>query len=76
DLKEYGGLGVKLPLYYSVMITTCLASLGLPGLAGFVAEFMVFRGAVAIIPWIAAFGVLGVVVTAAFFLWKVIQGVF
>ena len=76
DLKAFGGLGAKVPVYYSVMITACLASLGLPGLAGFVAEFMVFRGSVAIIPWIAAFGVLGVVVTAAFFLWKVIQGMF
>jgi NADH-quinone oxidoreductase subunit M len=76
DLKAFGGLGVKLPIYYSVVITTCLASLGLPGLAGFVSEFMVFRGAVAIVPLLAVFGVLGVVVTAAFFLWKVIQGMF
>jgi NADH-quinone oxidoreductase subunit M len=76
DLKGFGGLGTKVPRYYAIMLTTCLASLGLPGLAGFVAEFMVFRGAVAIIPLITVFGVLGVVVTAAFFLWKVIQGVF
>ncbi len=76
DLKAFGGLGTKVPIYYSVVITTVLASLGLPGLAGFVSEFMVFRGAVAIIPWITVFGVLGVVVTAAFFLWKVIQGMF
>jgi len=76
DLKAFGGLGTKVPIYYSVVITTCLASLGLPGLAGFVSEFMVFRGSVAIIPWIAVFGVLGVVITAAFFLWKVIQGMF
>jgi len=76
DLKAFGGLGNKVPIYYAVMLTTALASLGLPGLAGFVAEFMVFRGAVAIIPLLTVFGVLGVVVTAAFFLWKVIQGMF
>jgi NADH-quinone oxidoreductase subunit M len=76
DLKAFGGLGVRVPIYYSVVITTCLASLGLPGLAGFVSEFMVFRGAVAIIPLLTVLGVLGVVVTAAFFLWKVIQGMF
>ena len=76
DLKAFGGLGTKMPFYYAVMLTTSLASLGLPGLAGFVAEFMVFRGAIAIIPLLTIFGVLGVVVTAAFFLWKVIQGMF
>jgi len=76
DLKAYGGLATKVPFYYAVMLITCLASLGLPGLAGFVAEFMVFRGVVAIMPLLAVFGVLGVVVTAAFFLWKIIQGMF
>jgi NADH-quinone oxidoreductase subunit M len=76
DLKGFGGLGTKVPRYYAIMLTTCLASLGLPGLAGFVAEFMVFRGAVAIMPLFTIIGVLGVVVTAAFFLWKVIQGMF
>jgi NADH-quinone oxidoreductase subunit M len=76
DLKAFGGLANRVPRYYAIMITTCLASLGLPGLAGFVAEFMVFRGAVAIVPLLAVLGVLGVVVTAAFFLWKVIQGMF
>ena len=76
DLKGFGGLGTKVPRYYAIMLTTCLASLGLPGLAGFVAEFMVFRGAVAIMPLLTVIGVLGVVITAAFFLWKVIQGMF
>ncbi len=76
DLKAFGGLGTRVPFYYAVMITTCLASLGLPGLAGFVSEFMVFRGSVAIIPLLTALGVLGVLFTAAFFLWKVIQSMF
>ena len=76
DLRAFGGLGTRVPRYYAIMLTTCLASMGLPGLAGFVAEFMVFRGAVAIMPWITVLGVLGVVITAAFFLWKVIQGMF
>ena len=76
DLEAFGGLGVKLPVYYGVTAVTVLASLGLPGLAGFVSEFLVFRGAFAIIPYIAGFGVIGVVVTAAFFLWKVIQKMF
>jgi len=76
DLKAFGGLATKVPSYYAVVLLTVLASLGLPGLSGFVAEFMVFRGVVAIMPLLAVLGVLGVVVTAAFFLWKVIQGMF
>jgi len=76
DIKAFGGLGTKVPIYYAVMLTTVLASLRLPGLAGFVAEFMVFRGAIAIIPVMTAIAGIGVVVTAAFFLWKVIQGMF
>ncbi len=76
DLKAFGGLATKVPSYYAVVLLTVLASLGLPGLSGFVAEFMVFRGVVAIMPLLAVLGVLGVVITAAFFLWKVIQGMF
>jgi len=49
---------------------------GLPALAGFVSEFMIFRGAFAIIPGLAAIGVLGIIITAAFILWKIIQMVF
>jgi NADH-quinone oxidoreductase subunit M len=76
DLKAFGGLGAKLPYYYGIMAVTGFASLGLPGLAGFWAEFFVFRGAFAIIPVFAIIGVLGVVVTAAYILWKIIQYVF
>jgi len=76
DLKIYGGLGAIVPVYYGVVAFTSMASLGLPGLAGFVSEFLVFRGAFAIIPYMAALSVIGIVVTAAFFLWKVIQMIF
>lgn len=76
DLRAFGGLGSILPVYYAAFGFTAFASLGLPGLAGFVSEFMVFRGAFAIIPYVAAFGIIGIVVTAALFLWKVIQMVF
>jgi len=45
DLTKYGGIGAKIPVYGAILIVACLGSLGLPGLAGFVSEFMVFRGA-------------------------------
>jgi len=75
-LDQFGGLATQVPKYYGVMMVTALASLGLPGLAGFVSEFLVFRGAFSIMPVIAGLGVIGIVVTAAFILWKVIQMVF
>lgn len=74
-LSEFGGLGAKVPVYGSVLLVASFASLGLPGLAGFVAEFLVFRGAFANLPIISAVAVLGIVFTAAMFLWKVIQNV-
>jgi len=69
DLDRYGGLGAKVPVYGAFLMTACLASLGLPGLAGFVSEFSVFRGAFPAFPLITAFSLSGVVVTAAFLLW-------
>ena len=76
DLKAFGGLSVKLPVYYAVMMVTAFASLGLPGLAGFISEFLVFRGAFHIIPGFAIVGILGIVLTAAYILYKIVQNVF
>ncbi len=76
QIKDFGGLGVKVPYYYGIMLVTCFASLGLPGLAGFWSEFFVFRGAFDIIPYFAIIGVLGIVFTAAYILWKVVQYIF
>ncbi|UCC89583.1 MAG: NADH-quinone oxidoreductase subunit M [Anaerolineales bacterium] len=76
DLKAFGGLSVKLPIFYGVMLMTGLASLGLPGLAGFISEFLVFRGAFHIMPVYAIIGIIAIVLTAAYILWKVIQNVF
>jgi NADH-quinone oxidoreductase subunit M len=76
DLKAFGGLSAKLPVYYAVMMVTAFASLGLPGLAGFISEFMVFRGAFHIMPVFAIVGIIAIVLTAAYILYKIIQFVF
>jgi NADH-quinone oxidoreductase subunit M len=75
-IPAFGGLGKVTPYYYGIFLLTAFASLGLPGLAGFWAEFFVFRGAFEIMPWFAAIGVVGIVVTAAYLLWKVVQYIF
>ncbi len=76
DLKAFGGLSTKLPVYYGVMMVTAFASLGLPGLAGFISEFMIFRGAFHIIPTFAIIGIIAIVLTAAYILYKIIQYIF
>lgn len=75
DLNAFGGLAGKVPVYAGLLMLASFASLGLPGLASFVAEFMVFRGAYALITAFAVFAILGIVFNAALFLWKVIQKV-
>ncbi|MBI3536071.1 MAG: NADH-quinone oxidoreductase subunit M [Chloroflexi bacterium] len=74
-LSEFGGLGAKIPVYAAFLTVASFASLGLPGLAGFVSEFLVFRGAFANLQILAALSILGIIFTAAMFLWKVIQNV-
>lgn len=74
-LNAYGGLASVAP---RLTLATCLAafaSLGLPGLAGFVAEFQIFVGAFSVYPWLAAIGLLGILLTAALFL-RMLQQLF
>lgn len=75
ELAQFGGLGAKVPVYGALLLVASFASLGLPGLAGFVSEFLVFRGAFASLTVISVIAVTGIVFTAAMFLWKVIQNV-
>lgn len=79
QINDFGGLGAKLPVYTGIMVTATLASLGLPGLAGFVSELMcllgAFMGKPPLIQLITIISISGVVITAAFFLWM-IQRVF
>jgi NADH-quinone oxidoreductase subunit M len=75
DISAFGGLAVKLPVYASLMSLTCFASLGLPGLAGFIGEFLCFLGAFQTWKVYSAVAVLGIIATAAFFL-RMMQKVF
>jgi len=68
DLDAFGGLTARAPTMAGTTILFAFASLGLPGLAGFVAEFQVFVGTFDAFPWLAGVGLLGILVTAALFL--------
>jgi NADH-quinone oxidoreductase subunit M len=68
DLGHYGGLAGKAGTLTGATTLAAFASLGLPGLAGFVAEFQIFVGTFSIYPWLAGIALLGVLITAALFL--------
>lgn len=75
EMEAYGGLAGPAPALTGVTVVAAFASLGLPGLVGFVAEFQIFAGALAVYPWLAGVGLLGLVITAALFL-RMLQQVF
>ena len=71
DLTAFGGLAAPMPAYGGIFSLAMFASLGLPGLAGFIGEFMVFVGTYPIFPAYTAIAALGLIITAAFLLWTV-----
>jgi NADH-quinone oxidoreductase subunit M len=75
EMDEYGGLAGRAPALTTVTVLAAFASLGLPGLAGFVAEFQVFAGALSVYPWLAGVGLVGIVIVAALFL-RLLQKMF
>ncbi|OGT28189.1 MAG: hypothetical protein A2Z17_02730 [Gammaproteobacteria bacterium RBG_16_66_13] len=68
DLTAYGGLFPLAPVYGGILIFTAMASLGLPGLNGFVSEFMVVRGVWPIFTVYTAVGMIGLLITGAYVL--------
>jgi NADH-quinone oxidoreductase subunit M len=74
DLSAFGGLGSRVPVYAGFLTFFSLASLGLPGLSGFVAEFLSLAGGFGVWRWQTIVSVLGIVVAAAYML-KVIRQV-
>ncbi len=74
DLNAFGGLSARVPVYAGLLMFFSLASLGLPGLSGFVSEFLSLIGTFGVWQWQTVVSVVGIVVAAAYML-KVIQQV-
>ncbi len=68
DMREYGGFWVKAPIYGGIFIFTSMASLGLPGLNGFVSEFLVVRGAWPVFTVLIFISMLGLLFTGGYIL--------
>lgn len=74
QLEDLGGLWAILPIYGAIFVFTSMSSLGLPGLNGFISEFLVVRGAWHIFPLATALSMIGLFFTGAYIL-KAIAGV-
>ncbi len=68
NLADFGGLRKIMPVYAGVLGISMFSSLGLPGLNGFVGEFMIFKGAFPVVTLWASLATIGLVVTAIFLL--------
>ncbi|HEY9076817.1 MAG TPA: NADH-quinone oxidoreductase subunit M [Anaerolineaceae bacterium] len=67
-LEDYGGIYALVPVYGSILIFTAMSSLGLPGLNGFVSEFLVVRGALPVFVLPTALSMIGLFFTGAYIL--------
>jgi len=68
SINDFGGLRAKAPVFCGLMGLALFASLGLPGLSGFVGEFLIFNGVFGLVPWAAAVSLIGLLLTAVFLL--------
>ena len=71
EIAYYGGVAKLLPKYSAIFLITVLASIGLPGLNGFVGEFLVILGSYPTQPVGAIVAALGVILSAVYLLWLV-----
>jgi NADH-quinone oxidoreductase subunit M len=74
-INDFGGLRAVAPVFAGLMGIALFSSLGLPGLNGFVGEFLIFKGTFPLVTWASSVSVIGLLVTAIVIL-GVIQRVF
>ena len=70
-IPDLGGLANRMPFLAAGLLVAGLASLGLPGTSGFVAEITIFMGSFPAWHWLAALAAIGVVLTAGYILWMI-----
>jgi NADH-quinone oxidoreductase subunit M len=74
-LNDFGGLRKVIPVFTGLMGIALFSSLGLPGLNGFIGEFLIFKGSFPLVTWATATSVIGLLLTAVFIL-GILQRVF
>lgn len=73
EMKEMGGLAKSAPFMCGLLLAGGMASLGLPGMSGFISEFMAFAGLFDSMPVLAALGVIGIILAAAYVLRAILR---
>lgn len=75
EIAGFGGLASQMPVFAGITSFAFFASLGLPGLSGFISEALIFIGAFTVYKYLTIIAVSGVILTAAYLLWT-LQRVF
>jgi NADH-quinone oxidoreductase subunit M len=70
-LADYGGIARTMPIYATFFVIAMLSSVGLPGLNGFVGEFLILAGSFKTHPTAAVLSATGVILAAIYLLWLV-----
>jgi NADH-quinone oxidoreductase subunit M len=68
-ISEFGGLSNVMPIFATIFMIVALSSIGLPGLNGFVGEFLILLGAFKVNMFSAAVSATGVIFAACYMLW-------
>jgi NADH-quinone oxidoreductase subunit M len=75
-IADFGGLWKVIPAFSVIFLVVVLSSVGLPGLNGFVGEFLVLVGAFQVRPWQTAVATTGIIFAAVYLLWMYQRVVF
>jgi NADH-quinone oxidoreductase subunit M len=68
-IADYGGLWQQMPIYAAIFLVVMFSSIGLPGLNGFVGEFLILLGTFEVNKTFAIFAATGVILGAVYMLW-------
>jgi NADH-quinone oxidoreductase subunit M len=75
-IEDYGGIARVVPLFSLILTVVALSSIGLPGLNGFIGEFLVLLGSFTAFPWATGIATTGVIFAAAYLLWALQRLIF
>jgi NADH-quinone oxidoreductase subunit M len=69
EISEFGGLWKSVPIYTAIFMVVMLSSIGLPGLNGFIGEFLILLGTFLSLKLAAAVAVTGLILSALYMMW-------
>jgi len=76
DIAAMGGMAYRMPIYAAMFGVLMLGSLGLPGISGFLGEFLVFLGAFNYAPFVAAIASIVIIIAPFYLMWMFQRAVF